>query len=284
MAIQDFVAARPDANGNLTAAQVNIAWRDRYGADAPANILNDYVGKAGGNGTAFYERVAKGDFGAEIFGVDSYGNPKAPTFKFDWEKSRQDALTQLTPYYEQKLKEAGGDVGRAKRLIEEDYTRGVRYSKEDLTRTTMQGEEDAATAFKTLGLDVAEENRNLRGSLNQKGILLGTIPQGDISSAAPVSEYAKAWHINPQEERQGLRKLAIERALKRQKEASGTTATRDQENLTAQRARGIEEQDIGYPRTQRDLEEEKRRRAFETVAPMKYSEEYAKYKALNNLG
>jgi len=72
--------------------------------------------------------------------------------------------------------------------------------------------------------------------------------------------------------------------LKRQTEAAGTTATREQENLTAQRVRGIEEQNIQYPRTQRDLEEEKREKAFNQVVPMKYNEEYAKYKAVNNLG
>ena len=212
------------------------------------------------------------------------GSSSYPTFNFDWTQARADAMTQLTPYYEQKLKEAGGDVERAKRLIEEDYMRGVRYSKEDLTRENIQGEENAATAFKTLGLDVTEENRSLAGSLNQRNVLLGTIPQGDTGSAAPMGEYAKSWFINPQTEKQTMRKMAIERALKRQKEGFSTTAVREQEGFTTRRARDLEEENIQFPRTTRDLEEEKRRRAFETAVPMAYSEQYARYKALNNLG
>lgn len=297
-------------------------------------------------------------------GGGSSGTTSYPKFDFDWTKARSDALTQLTPYYEQKLKEAGGDVERAKRLIEEDYMKGVRYSSEDYTKTEAeakqdnlvnekyrlkslkteeeragtlttekqlvydtairQADEDLATNLKILGLDITEENRNLQGSLNQRNVLLGTIPQGDTSSAAPMGEYAKSWFINPQTERQDLRKLAIERALSRQKEVAGMTKqsalgdigyglkktqtassktgelseiekqraitnallkkTRDTEKVGVLRTRGIEEQDIEYPRSQRDIEEEKRRRAFETVAPMTYSESYARWRAINNLG
>ena len=209
--------------------------------------------------------------------------PKSP-FTDQWfvENNRL-ALEQLTPYYEEKLKRAGGDVERAKRLIEEDYTRGVRYSKEDLTRENIQGEENAATAFKTLGLDVAEENRNLQGSLNQRNVLLGTIPQGDTGSAAPMGEYAKSWFINPQTERQDLRKLAIERALKRQKEVAGTTATREQEGLTTQRARGIEEQYLEYTKFERELNKTNEQEAFNVLAPNIFNQKYATYKAVNNL-
>lgn len=214
----------------------------------------------------------------------SGGSSSYPTFNFDWEKARQDALTQLTPYYEQKLKEAGGDVERAKRLIEEDYKTGVRVSKEDLATTETQSAEDLATNLKTLGLDVAEENRNLEGTLNTRGVLSGQRAPDSTSAAAPTSEYAKTWHIQPTTERQDLRKLAIERAILRQNQVAKTKSEREIENLTTARTRGIEEQDIQYPRTQRDLEEEKREKAFNVAAPMKYNEEYAKYRAVNQLG
>lgn len=210
------------------------------------------------------------------------GGGTAPKFTFDWEKARTDALTQLTPYYEQKLKEAGGDIERAKRLIEEDYQRGLRISKEDLTTTNKQAEEDLTTQLKALGLETAEETRDLSGTLNARGVYTGEIQNG--SSVAPVSGYAQTWHTGPLKERQDLRKLAIERAVSRQKEAAGLESSREEEKLGIARKRGIEEEDIQYPRTQRELEEEKRRRAYETVAPMKYEEEYAKYRAVNNLG
>jgi len=270
MAVQNVIISPADTSHNDQGQSQGVWTSDlAYGSDGQ---LYKWTG-------AVWELQGGGGGGA---GAGS--SPSYPKFDFDWTKAREDAMTQLTPYYEQKLKEAGGDVERAKRLIEEDYTRGVRYSKEDLATTTTTAEEDAASAFKTLGLDVAQETRDVQGSLNRRGVLLGTIREGQESTAAPTSDYAKTWYLNPLEERQGLRKLAIERALKRQKEVGGTTATREQEGLTAQRTRRIEEQDIEYPRTQRDLEEEKRRRAFETVAPMKYSEEYAKYRAINQLG
>lgn len=212
------------------------------------------------------------------------GSSSYPTFNFDWEKTRQDALTQLTPYYEQKLKEAGGDVERAKRLIEEDYKTGVRVSKEDLSTTETQSAEDLATSMKTLGLDIAEENRNLSGTLNERGVLTGQRAPDSTSSAAPTSEYAKTWHLQPTAERQDLRKLAIERAILRQNQVAKTRSEREIENLTTARARGIEEQDIQYPRTQRDIETEKREKAFNVATPMKYNEELAKYRAVNNLG
>jgi len=207
-----------------------------------------------------------------------------PKFNFDWEAQRAGALTQLTPYYEQKLKEAGGDVERAKRLLEEDYTRGVRISKEDLTVAETQSDEDLTTSLKSLGLDVAAEDRNLAGSLNNKGVYVGQIDRGADTSAAPISDYAQQWHVKPQKENQDLRKLAIERAVKRQKEVAGITSTREQETFGVRKTRGIEEQNIQFPRTARDLEEEKRQRAFNEVVPMKYNEEYSRYKSLNNLG
>lgn len=292
------------------------------------------------------------------------GSGSYPTFNFDWTKAREDALAQLTPYYEQKLKEAGGDVERAKRLIEEDYKMGLRYANEDYTKTDAeanqdylvsekyrleslkteeeragtlttekqleydiairQANEDLATNMKELGLDITDENRNLQGKLNNQGVLLGTITPGSNTAAAPVSNYADVWHLGPQAERQDLRKLAIERAIERQTEAAGMTKksalgdidyglertqtasakagelsdiekqraitnalqekTRTSEGLGVSRVRGIEEQDISYPRTQRDIEEEKREKAFNQVTPMKYNEEYSKYRAVNNLG
>jgi len=209
------------------------------------------------------------------------GAATLPSFNFNWEQARSDAMTQLTPYYEQKLKEAGGDVERAKRLIEEDYKVGKRIASEDYATTVQQAEEDTATAQQTFNLDKAEELRDVTGKLNQRGVLTGQIPLGSTQSAAPVSGYAQDWYLNPMGQRQNLRQLAIERALQRQKEAAGLQQVRSNEALDLSRQRGIEEQDVQYPRTQRALEEEKREKAINQMVPMKYEEEYSKFRAAN---
>lgn len=211
------------------------------------------------------------------------GGKIAPAFNFDWTKAREDALKELTPYYEQKLKDADYDVERAKRLIDEDYQKGLRYTEEDYSREQGYRTEDLATALKALGLDVAEETRETRGALNQRGVLLGQIEPGSQSSLAPDSSYARQFVLDPLQERQGQRKIAIERAMQRQEEQAGITKGRTTDELTTARTRGIEEQDIAYPRYKTALEEEKREKAFNTLTPMKYNEELTKYRAANEL-
>lgn len=50
----------------LTPEQINIAFRTKYGSDAPAHILSDFVGKNKGGSAkgqlGFYNRVMRGDF------------------------------------------------------------------------------------------------------------------------------------------------------------------------------------------------------------------------------
>jgi len=52
--------------GNLTSEQVNLAFQDRYGMDAPGNVMSDFAGKVGGQDTHFLARVQRGDFDKEL--------------------------------------------------------------------------------------------------------------------------------------------------------------------------------------------------------------------------
>lgn len=183
------------------------------------------------------------------------GMPTIPAFKFDYDQAEKDALAKLEPYYKQKLDEAQGDVERAKRLIEEDYARGNRYREEDL------GASLAEEARKR-----QEEIMGTTEDLNRRGVLYGQIPLGDETSRAPYSDVAQRLFLGPQSERQAARKLAIERAIQRQSNIAGT-----------ERARGLEEQNIQFPRYQRSLEEEKRRRAFGEFVPLARERALAKY-------
>lgn len=51
--------------GNLTPEQINIAFRDAYGIDAPAKLLQWFQGESP-NGDAFYNRVQSGVFTQDI--------------------------------------------------------------------------------------------------------------------------------------------------------------------------------------------------------------------------
>lgn len=247
--------------------------------DAQGANVGDYAyGVDGG-----YYRWDGTGWKSEGGGSNGSSGATAPAFNFDWTKAREEAMAQLTPYYEQKLKDAGGDVERAKKLIEEDYSKGLRYTQEDYSREQGYNTEDMATSLKALGLDVTDETRNARGQLNQRGVLLGEIPAGEDTSKAPTSDYAQNYVLGPMEERQNMRKQAIERAMNRQGELAGVQKTRLEEELTTARKRGIEEQDISFPREQQRLEEEKRQRAFNEVAPQKYTEEITKYRAANSI-
>lgn len=206
--------------------------------------------------------------------------PESPFTTEWWTKARQEAFSSLTPYYEQKLRDAKGDVDLAKRLIEEDYRIGNRYRTEDLeiekgdverakqrladdfSRTEgyrgqdvtrergitergisreeedfMRGErirlEDLASELATFGRESAEERRNIIAQTNLRGTLFGEIPTyGQIDQTrAPYSQYAKEYVLSPMEEKQALRRQAIERAIQRQSEVAGIGKERNIQDI-----------------------------------------------------
>ena len=194
------------------------------------------------------------------------GGSSSGGFNFDWEAARKAAFDPDHPensvlgrYYLQKLKDAGDDVTRAKRIIEEDYSRGVRVASEDYQ---MASQDEALTA--------KQETRDTLGGLNKRGVLFGEMDPNQGTSKAPYSEYAKDTAIGPMEERQGMRRLAIQRALDRQKEVEGLS-----------KQRGVEEQNVQFPRTQQELQEETRNKAYNQQVPQQYAEQYQKFQATN---
>lgn len=65
MSVQDFMSA--GNGGNLTPAQINIAFKDYYGIDAPPKLLAWFQGESGSNPN-FYNRVQSGAFTQDIAG------------------------------------------------------------------------------------------------------------------------------------------------------------------------------------------------------------------------
>lgn len=179
-----------------------------------------------------------------------------PAFNFDFGQAESEARAKLEPYYRQKLADAKGDVERAKRLIEEDYARGMRYAGED---RAMQGEADTLLA--------KQEREGALEGLNKRGLLFGEIPTAG-QSAAPYSQFAQMQDLNPLQQKQQQRKLAIERAIARQEEVAGINRTR-----------GVEEQNILYPRQEQGILEEKENRVQTQFVPAAYERARNKYDA-----
>lgn len=205
-----------------------------------------------------------------------------PSFNFDWSAAEREAIEKLKPYYEKKLEEAQGDMDRAKQLLEEDYQTGVRRTDEDLARTQRVLGEDKTAQLAGDTLTKDEELRDIKGALNQKGVLMGQAPSWQSGGMAPYSDYAQTWFLNPLDERQQLRRQAIERAIDRQAEIAGIDAARAKEDFLRDRDRAVQEYDIKFPRYKRELEEEKKQKAITQMAPLKYEQEYQKYQNLLN--
>lgn len=206
------------------------------------------------------------------------GGEAPPPFQFDWAATEAAELEKLRPYYEKILAEEGGDVDRALVRLEQDYQTGVRRSQEDLARTQRITSEDLTTQRQQLGLEEKEETRETLADLNRRGVLFGQIPTEGLAQA-PYSSYAQEYALGPMDEKQRLRRLAVERALERQGEVAGVSAAREQENLALQRGRGTEDVQTAFERRKQALEQEKREKATLQMTPLRYEQEYQKYLA-----
>lgn len=86
-------------------------------------------------------------------------------FTFDQKAAETAAMEELRPYYEKLLKIYNGDVNLAKKRMEEDYSRGLRYKQED-TATGMGDinatKEERARKFQ-IALGDLDQEMNTRG-------------------------------------------------------------------------------------------------------------------------
>lgn len=221
----------------------------------PRNIIGGGgVTVGGGVSVGGGGQMAGGGASPDFSGVTSA--PSIPGFSFDWGAAEKEALEKLTPYYQEKLALAGGDVALAKRRIEEDYQTGKRYREEDLTSQITADD-----------LQRMLETRNARAGLNARGVLVGEMGP-DQTGAAPESGYAQQYVMNPLRQQQDARRLAIQRAIQRQEELAGTS-----------KSRGFEDQDIAFNKYRDEIQEEKQQKAITQMAPMAYQQAYDKYLA-----
>lgn len=91
-----------------------------------------------------------------------------PAFSFDQNAAEQEAIDELTPYYTKLLEMYNGDVSLAKKRMEQDYERGLRYNKQETTNATTDvnaAKAESARKFK-IALGDLDQEMNGRGLFN----------------------------------------------------------------------------------------------------------------------
>lgn len=88
-----------------------------------------------------------------------------PPFNFDQAAAEKAAMEELRPYYEKLLKIYNGDIALAKKRMEEDYSRGLRYKQE--STATGLGDIEATKAERDRKFKIAlgdlDQEMNTRG-------------------------------------------------------------------------------------------------------------------------
>ena len=228
----------------------------QYGGwyDNPATGKNE---RYWGNG--IWTSGSEPSFGTDVNDIAKLAPtaPAVPAFEWDRNQAEQDALTKLTPYYDELLAQANGDVELAKQRLLEDYQTGTRQDQEDFTTIVERSnqdylvgqrtrEQDFATKTERTSRDVAtqrqqavedyltqsqeyarlepEEKAKVLEGLNQRGMLQSTIAKGETTNLT---------------ERQQARREAITRALERKDQLNKVTqANQTQDMLTSMQRAG----------------------------------------------
>jgi len=153
--------------------------------------------------------------------IDQSGGGGGP-FDFNWEDQYTAAFERLKPYYDQVLKRAGGDLDLAKRIIESDYTQGMRETQTDrelrlrqLAMETPQETRSLEAQYATLGITEPEEREALSTEMNRRGISQSGIASTEFERLTGRQKARRDMmqRIPELAESQAIRKEVIERTL-----------------------------------------------------------------------
>lgn len=150
----------------------------------------------------------------------------------DVNKLQDQAFEMLKPYYLQLAKEAQGDFTRAKQILEEDYTSGVRQATEDYLTKERTTKEDLASNLKDLGVTFGQESEQKIDELNKRGMAVyQNNPDGTPNVVgAPGADNANlgrgGTEIDRLRQNQTLRQQAVQRTADRTLETAGLTRNR----------------------------------------------------------
>lgn len=170
-------------------------------------------------------------------------------FTFDWEAELSKAYEKLKPYYSKMLELAGGDLDLAKRMIEFEYSQGMRESKFEYE----QAAREQAITFPS-------ETEQMITAANRRGIV-GGITQKQLEAGEGGGLAGK--EAGRLKESQAIRQEAIERALE------------DREmRLTKGKEFGTEKEERGYEREKMGLSREHEKEAA-SMTGSKFSREFS---------
>lgn len=214
----------------------------------------------------------------------------------DYQTFYTQANDKLAAYYTRILAEEQGDVERAKRRIDEDYTRGVRIPTEDYVRNVAFAQETAGAARKEEDVgrkyDVAayqqalqqdqmvgdEEGKALETNLAQRGLSLGGLRDKkfeELSKQQGLRKEGINTGFNSEQDRRSLRREAIDRALKKSEEDLKFQKERGLEEETIKQRRGTEDVATGWAKFQTEKTQERGDKAL-GLAEQTYNREFGK--------
>lgn len=171
--------------------------------------------------------------------------------------------TKLNEYYARLLAEERGDVERAKRRLDEDYSRGSRINVEDYERNIAFGEETAEASKAEETARSGEETRALEGDLLRRGVQSGGLATGKVATL---------------EDKQKLRREAIDRALRKSEEDLKYAKERGLEETTLTQKRGTEDVASEFAKFQTKQKQEQEEKAL-GLAEQTYQREFGKRQA-----
>lgn len=150
--------------------------------------------------------------------------PGVAPLTFDFQAEQQKAYTALKPFYDKLLSFAGGDLDMAKRILKYSYDQGMRETQADYEQSVSEQ-----------GLTFPKETEAQQTEQNRRGILESGFGGEDRKRLA---------------ESQGLRREAVERALKDR-----------QSRISSEKGFGTEEAESAFTKSQFNLEGQKQKEA-----------------------
>jgi hypothetical protein len=179
----------------------------------------------------------------------------------NYDQYYQDAYNnKLKAYYERLLAEEQGDVDRAKRRLLEDYQQGTRINSEDYNRNYNFGRESYNAAMNEQKLDETSEQNKLNSDLVRRGLSQGGVSQQQT---------------NQLQDRQSMRRAAIDRALKKSEDDLKYGKERGDEQETIKQRRGTEDLASQFAKFQTDKGQERQEKA-QALAEADYGREFSK--------
>ena len=193
---------------------------------------------------------------------------RAALSSIDPRKLEDEALAELTPYYNRLLDESKGDIDVAKTRMEDDYQKGLR-----------QRTQDTDISKKQLATNIGEEQVATMEDLNRRG-LLGSYTGEKKQPFAMTTSTGEALNVSPVTQMQygglaGKRMALLQTGQQARAEAVQRALDRANEEAATSRTRYLEDQQKAWERKQRELQQQKVADAASKARSM-YSRELAK--------